>query len=198
LSWPKDIVLDSAGNLYFVDTGNNRVRMISPSGIVTTIAGTGSFVYGGDGGPATSAGLSFPTGLAMDASANLYIADTNNYRVRKISSAGIITTVAGNGTQGFSGDGGPAVSAQLYNPLGLKFDHAGNLFIADGNSIRMLSPTGVITTVAGNGVLGYSGDGGPATKAQLGAWGLAFGSSGNLYVADPWNNNIRLLRVEGN
>lgn len=198
LSWPKDIVLDSADNLYFVDTGNNRVRMISPSGIITTIAGTGNFVYGGDGGPATSAGLSFPTGLAMDASGNLYIADTDNYRVRKISSTGIITTVAGNGTRGSSGDGGPAVSAQLYNPLGMKFDRAGNLFIADGNSVRMLSPAGVITTVAGNGVLGYSGDGGPATKAQLGAWGLAFDVSGNLYVADPWNNNIRLLRVDGN
>ena len=201
LYWPKDIALDSSGNLYIADTGNNRIRMVTPAGIITTIAGNGAAgyagVYSGDGGPAVIAGLFFPSGLAVDGSGNLYVADTNNYRVRKISPVGIITTLAGNGVRGWSGDGGPATQAQLTNPTGLKLDNASNLYIADSTTVRMISPAGIITTVAGTGVLGFSGDGGPATSAQLGAWGLAFDASGNLYVADPWGNNVRILKPAG-
>ncbi len=197
LWWPKDVALDRSGNLYIADTGNNRIRMVTPAGIITTIAGSGPAGYAGgfsgDGGPAISAGLFLPSGLAVDGSGNVYIADTNNFRVRQISPSGIITSIAGNGLKGSSGDGGPAIKAQLTGPLGLKLDSSGNLFIADGASVRMVSPSGVITTVAGTGVLGFSGDGGPATSAALGAWGLAFGGTGNLYIADPWDNNVRLL-----
>ena len=202
LWWPKDIALDTAGNLYIADTGNNRIRMVTPAGIIATIAGIGASgypgTYIGDGGPATQAGLFFPSGVATDSAGNVYIGDTNNYRVRKISPDGIITTLAGNGIQGSSGDGGPAVQAQLYNPAGLKLDKFGNLYIADGPSVRMISPAGIITTVAGTGVAGFSGDGGPATSAQLsGAWGLAFDRTGALYVADSAGNSIRVLRPAG-
>ena len=198
LWWPKDVAVDGSGNLYIADTGNNRIRMVTPAGIISTIAGNGpagyAGGYGGDGGPAAGAQLLLPSGLAVDSSGNVYIADTNNFRVRKISSSGIISTLAGNGTKGSSGDGGPAEKAQLSGPLGLKLDNAGNLYIADGASVRMVSAAGIITTVAGTGVLGLSGDGGPATSAQLGAWALTFDGIGNLYVADPWDNNVRVLR----
>jgi sugar lactone lactonase YvrE len=202
LFWPKDIALDGSGNLYIADTGNNKIRMVNAAGIITTIAGTGPAGYSGvgfsgDGGPAVRASLFLPSGIALDGSGNLYIADTNNYRVRKISPSGIISTLAGNGTRGFSGDGGPALQAQLFNPVGLKLDSAGNLYIADSTSVRMVSPAGIITTVAGTGVQGASGDGGPATKALLGAWGLAFDGAGDLYVADPWSNSVRVLRPAG-
>jgi hypothetical protein len=195
LSWPKDITFDAQGNLYVADTGNSAIREVSPSGVITTIAGTGSTGYSGDGGSATNALLNQPSGLAIDSAGNLYVADTNNFRVRKISTSGVITTVAGNGTKGSSGDGGLGTSAQLTSPTGLAFDRAGNLFIGDGASVRMLSPAGIVTTVAGNGVVvGLTGDRGPATSAETGAWGLAFDGTGELFVADPWNNAIRLLK----
>ncbi len=201
LWWPKDVALDVSGNLYIADTGNNRVRKVTPAGIITTIAGSGAAGYSGgfsgDGGPATSAGLLLPSGLAVDNSGNVYVADTNNFRVRKISSSGIITTLAGDGTKGSSGDGGPAEKAELTSPLGLKLDSGGNLYIADGASVRMVSPSGIITTVAGTGVLGFSGDGGPATSAELGAWGLAFDGIGNLYIADSSDNVLRVLKPAG-
>ena len=202
LSWPKDIALDAVGNLYIADTGNNRIRMVTSAGEITTIAGTGApgyngAGYGGDGGPAVGANLNFPSGVAVDPSGNVYIADTYNFRVRKIAPSGIITTLVGNGTQGRSGDGGAAVEAQLTGPVGLKRDSAGNLYIADGSSVRMVTPAGIITTVAGTGVPGFSGDGGPATNARLGAWGLTFDGAGNLYIADPWLNSVRVLRPVG-
>ncbi len=161
---PSGVAVDSAGNLYIADSVNNRIRKVSTSGLITTVAGTGIGGFSGDGGPATAAQLSAPRGVAVDSAGNLYIADSENFRIRKVRSSGIITTVAGNGTSGYSGDGGAATAAQLNQPSGVVRDSAGNLFIVDsGNhSIRKMSPDGTITTMAGSGFGGYSGDGGAA------------------------------------
>jgi len=188
LASPRGVGVDSAGNLYIADYDNYRVRKVS-NGLITTVAGNGTFNFGGDGGPATSAQLSVPTGVAVDSAGNLYIADQQNNRVRKVSN-GVITTVAGGGSS--LGDNGPATSAQL-SPYGLAVDNTGNLYIADisNNRIRKVS-NGVITTVAGNGMQGGGGDGGPATSAQLSfPTGVAVDSIGNLYIADNFNNRIR-------
>src|SRR5271157_2250007 len=189
LFWPYGVAVDSAGNLYIADSGNNRIRKVT-GGTITTVAGGGSGL--GDGGPATSASLALPYGVAVDSAGNLYIADFGNNRIRKVS-GGTITTVAGNGTQGFSGDGGPATSASLFRPFGVAVDSAGNLYIGDSwnDRIRKVSG-GTITTVAGNGTAGFSGDGGPATSATLN-WpaGVAVDPAGNLHIADSWNDRIR-------
>jgi hypothetical protein len=163
------VAVDASGNIYIADYENNRIRKVSAAGIITTVAGNGSAGYSGDGGPATSAQLDLPSGVAVDATGNLYIADTFNSRIRKVSAAGIITTVAGNGSIGYSGDSSPATSARLSYPLGVAVDATGNLYIADSynHRIRKVSAAGIITTVAGNGSPGYHGDGGPATSAQL-------------------------------
>jgi uncharacterized protein (TIGR03437 family) len=196
LSAPAGVAVDGAGNLFIADSSNNRIRAVSPDGTITTVAGNGSIGQSGDGGPATGAQLNWPLGVAVDGIGNLFIADTGNHRIRTASPNGAIITVAGNGTQGFSGDGGPAVSAQLNYPLSVAVDGAGNLFIADGsNRIRKVSPDGIITTVAGAGVFGYSGDGGPAASAQIsGSEGVAVDGAGNVYIADTGNNAIRVLR----
>ncbi len=211
LNSPYGVAVNAAGNLFIADYGNQRVRKVTPDGIISTVAGNGAYGYSGDGGPATSAKLYMPYSVAVDTAGDLFIADFYNDRIRKVTPSGIINTiamlhyptgvavdaagnsyiiaqtsgshsdvykatpagivsmVAGNGTQGFSGDGGPATSAQLNIPKGVAVDTAGNLFIADaGNSrLRKVTPGGIISTVAGNGTDGYSGDGGPATSAQL-------------------------------
>ena len=168
------------------------------TGIITTVAGKGWSDYSGDGGPATSAGLKYPRGIAVDASGNIYIADANADRIRMVTkSTGIITTVVGNGIQGFSGDGGPATSASMYYPNGVAFDASENMYIPDlyNNRIRMVTKsTGIITTVAGNGIQGYTGDGGPATSAGLYLpYGIAVDASGNIYIADALNERVRMV-----
>jgi hypothetical protein len=169
---------------------------------ITTVAGTGTQGFSGDGGPATNAQLCVARGVAVDGSGNLFIADPANNRIRKVSAAtGIITTVAGTGTSGFSGDGGLATSALLAAPLSVAVDGSGNLYIADYFNLRIRkvsAATGIITTVAGTGMYGFSGDGGPATSAQLNApVSVAVNGSGNVFIADFSNQRIRLLTPTG-
>jgi sugar lactone lactonase YvrE len=198
LFYPSGVAVDPAGNLVVADVENHRIRRIDAAGTITTVAGTGAAGFGGDGGPATSAQLTYPSGVAVDPAGDLFIGDTSNNRIRKVDTVGTITTVAGTGTFGFGGDGGPATSAQLGGPFGVAVDPAGNLFIADhdNNRIRKVDPAGTITTVAGTGAAGFSGDGGPATSAQLSApSGVAVDPAGNLFIADAGNNRIRMVQA---
>ena len=200
LNQPYAVAKDSAGNVYVADTFNHRIRMITPAGQISTIAGTGAAGYSGDNGPAASAQLAYPYGVAVDASGNVYIADTNNYRIRKVS-GGTITTIAGTGICCYSGDGGPAINAQFNVPRGLAFDASGNLYIADAgnNRVRKVTTGGTITTVAGNGACCYSGDNIAATSAELNnPFAIALDASGNLYIADTNNFRIRKVDLSGN
>ncbi len=197
---PTGVAVDAAGNLFIADTGNSVIRKVSPAGIITTVAGTGTQGYSGDGGPATAATLNLPWGVAVDGAGDLFIADSFNNVIREVSPAGIITTVAGNGKIGYSGDGGLARNATFFDPRGVAVDAVGDLFIADtyNDVIRKVSPSGLITTVAGTGTQGYSGDGGPATAATLdGPWGVAVDTTGNLFIADLGNRVIRKVSPAG-
>lgn len=200
LQAPLGIAVDNAGNTYIADRDNQRVRKVNASGIITTVAGNGTQGFSGDGGSATSASLNIPWGVAADADGNFYIADTYNYRVRKVDTSGVITTLAGNGVYGYSGDGGPATSASLRETYDIAVDSSGNFYLADeGNHrVRKVDPSGVITTVAGNGVYGYSGDGGPATGASLASdLGVAVDDSGNIYIADrQYTGESRVRKVD--
>ena len=196
---PHAAAIDVNGNLFIADTDNNVVREVNSKGVISTIAGTGAAGSSGDNGPATAATLNLPQGIAVDLSGNVFVADTANSRVRKISN-GTITNYAGNGTAGYSGNGGSATGATLNTPVGLAVDKSGNLYIADqgNNVVRMVSAGGTITTFAGNGTQGYSGNGGPATSAQLnGPQGVAVDSSGNVYIADTLNSVIREVTPNG-
>jgi uncharacterized protein (TIGR03437 family) len=236
LAFVHGLTTDTKGNLYIADTSNFRVRVVNATtGIISTFAGNGTPAYTGDGGKATSASLNSPAGVVADSAGNVYIADYGNSTVRKVDTSGNITTIAGNGTWGYSGDGGPANKALLAHPVALAMDPAGNLFIADpGNTdirevttdgnihtivanidapsiavdaadsiyypnyqkstVQKILANGTQFTIAGNGVPGFSGDGGPATNAQLNMpYGVAVDSSGNVYVADFANQAIRLL-----
>ena len=198
---PLAVAVGAGGNVYIADAGNNVVRKILVStGTITTFAGLGAQGYEGDGGPASSAKLFNPYSVAIDGSENLYIADSENHVIRKVSaSTGIITTIAGNGVQGYQGDGGAATSANLFSPQGVFVDNAGNVYISDsGNNVirKVTFSTGIITTIAGNGTAGYSGDGGPASSSSLSSpHGLAADAAGNLYIADAVNNVIRKVEA---
>jgi uncharacterized protein (TIGR03437 family) len=181
------IAADSLGNLFIADLENSRVRKVGPDQIVNTVAGSGRDFFGGDGGPAISAFLNIPRGLAEDGEGGLYIADGENHRIRRISRTGIITTVAGTGNPGYSGDGGVAIRAALTRPGGLALDADGNLYIADSGNrrVRKLTREGIISTVAGNGTSGFTGDGGPALNAgMVSPIDLALDRQNNLYIAD--------------
>ncbi|HTS28347.1 MAG TPA: NHL repeat-containing protein [Bryobacteraceae bacterium] len=195
---PPRVTVDAAGNVYFASL--HSVFKVDSQGTLTRIAGTGRYGVSGDGGPALQAQLAFPDGLAVDVSGNVYVVDRDANTVREISTAGTISTIAGTGMSGYSGDGGPAVKAQLNSPTGLAIDSLGNLFIADtGNScIRMVATNGAISTVAGNNTADYYGDGGPATQAALKQpQGMTVDPSGNLYIADTFNNVIRKVGPDG-
>jgi hypothetical protein len=197
---PAELVIDGSGNIYFSELNSNRIRKVSPSGIITTIAGTGVAGYSGDGGPATAARLNMPFGIDIDNAGNLYFADCLNHRVRRISTSGIITTVAGNGTGGFSGNGGAATAAAMLGPTYIRFDHSGNLYISDNsnNMLRKVNTSGIITTIAGTGFIGYTGDGGAATNARLySPSGMAVDLSGNVYLCDYGNNVVRKISAAG-
>ncbi len=200
LRYPNSVAVDGLGNLYIADLENNRIRKVDAAGVITTVAGDGTRGYGGDGGPAVEAQLWYPTSVAVDGSGNLYIADLENHRIRKVDAAGVITTVAGTGWPRYGGDGGPAVEAQLWYPQDMAVDGLGNLYIADtaNHRIRKVDAAGIITTVAGDGTTRYGGDGGPAVEAQL--WGprsVAVDGLGNLYIADSANNRIRRVDAAG-
>jgi len=194
LAQPEGLVVDSGGNLYIADAANNRVRKVSPAGTITTVAGTGHPGFSGDNGPAGSALLDQPYGVALDKAGDLYIADFGNQRVRRVGTDGTITTVAGNGQTGSYGDGGPATSAQMLSPRNLAIDPAGNLYISEfmGHTVRRVATDGTISTIAGTGIAGFSGDGGPAVAAQLAfPAGLALDPAGALYIVDTVNFSIR-------
>jgi Bacterial Ig-like domain (group 3)/NHL repeat len=201
LDAPTGVAVDSTGNVYIADSHNHRIRKVS-SGTITTIAGTGAAGYSGDGGAATAAQLSLPSAVAIDSNGNLYIADTNNQRIRKITGT-TITTIAGSGEELYAGDGAAATAAVLDLPTGVAVDATGNVYIADRHNqrIRMVSPAGTISTIAGSGPAnfsgGFSGDGAPATAAMLAKpRGVSVDSTGNIYIADTDNQRIR--QVSGN
>lgn len=200
LNCPNGVVVDQAGIVYIADTGNYVIRKVTPDGIISTFAGTGTPGYSGDGGQGANAQFT-PSALAMDTLGDLYISDGDAQVIRKIAPGGVITTVAGTGIKGYTGDGGQAISAQLCYPEGIALDKAGNLFIADsGNGvIRKVDASGLITTIAGDGPLTPTlGDGGPATKAEFqNPVAVAVDAAGNLFIADVNDDRIREIRTDG-
>ncbi|MFK0296535.1 RICIN domain-containing protein [Streptomyces sp. NPDC090442] len=199
LNGPLGVAVDSTGTLYFSDYNNHRVRKITTDGKISTVAGTGGAGYSGDNGPAASAQLNRPREVAVDSADTVYIADNENHRVRRITTDGKISTVAGTGTAGFGGDGGPATAARLSYPYGVAVDSTGTLYIAEAGNhrVRKVTADGKISTVAGNGI-GYSGDNGPATSAQLNLpHAVALNGAGDLYIADCRNHRVRRITTDG-
>jgi TonB family protein len=197
---PSGIALDAQGRLYIADTGNSRVRGVAANGAILTLAGSATAGFGGDGSPSSSAQLKNPESVVVDAAGNIYIADTGNARIRKIALNGVISTIAGTGSPGFSGDAGPAAAAQLKDPMGITVDSGGNIYVADAgnNRIRKIDTNGRIHTIAGNGTAGFGGDDGPATSALLkNPAGVAVDAAGNIFIADSGNNRIRQVTTDG-
>ena len=202
LNAPADGAIDPSGNLYIADRDNRVIRRVDRSGVITTFAGGGVAGAGPppEGAPATDVRFGLPVSVVVDSAGNVYISDEPGHRVWKVDPSGTITTYAGTGKPGFSGDGGPADQARLNGPYDLAIDDEDNLFIVDyeNRRIRRVDPNGVITTVAGNGEVGVAGDGGPATEAQIQSpYGLVVGGSGNLYIADQENALIRVVDPAG-
>jgi sugar lactone lactonase YvrE len=199
LNVPSDLAMDVAGNLFIADTGNNRIREMTPGGIIATVAGTGAASYTGDGGSASAATLSGPAGIVFDSAGNLYIADSGNNVIRKVAPDGTISTFAGSGAAAYSGDGGPASLASMKAPQGLALDTSGNLYIVDGNSVvRRVDKNGTISTVAGDGLEYYSGDGGSARQAELyQPRAIALDRANNLYIADNMSDRVRRVDASG-
>jgi MBG domain (YGX type) len=200
LADPFGVTVDAAGNLYIMDSLNARVRKVDTIGVITTFAGNGTFGFSGDGGPAIDAEVSLVQGARFDSAGNLYVPQCGFDAIRKIDTAGIITTVAGNGTTGFGGNGGPATSAQLNCPSGVTIDAAGDFFIADAfnNWIREVNAQGVISTIAGIGTAGYSGDNGPAIAAAVSVPNdVVVDSAGDVDIADVGNNRLRQINTAG-
>ncbi len=195
---PGQTIFDKSENFYLPQGQGYRVSKIDTFGIITTIAGTGVLGSSGDGGQATNALFNIPNTVAIDTDGNIYISDAQNCKIRKINRVtGILTTFAGTGAPGgFSGDGGPATAAKLFYPSGICFDKRGNLFIGDGHRIRKVDINGIITTYAGNGIAGVSGDGGPATAAKSGSGVVCVDDIGNLYIADCGVGESRIAKVD--
>lgn len=192
-----DVAIDKKGNIFLADAFYNKIRKIDKDGIITTFAGTGVAGYNGDGIAATSAMLYSPHAVKVDDAGNVYIGDRKNFRLRKVDTFGIITTIAGTGVAGFSGDGGPAIAAQTNGLMAIALDTAGNIFFSDTVRIRKIATDGTITTVAGNGVLAFAGDGGPATAAAIRPAAIFVDKTGILYIADGTNDRIRKVGVDG-
>jgi len=200
LASPEGLAIDHQGNLLLADSYNHSIMKIDSEGYLTQLAGNGKRGFNGDNLPATEASLNFPYDVRVDSKGNIYIADTWNHRIRKVDGSGVITTVAGNGVAGFSGDGGPANKAQLNMPYGLFLDKADNLLItdSDNNVIRKVGQDGIINSIAGTGERGYDGDGGSALRAKFDSpQSLAIDEIGRIYINDEHNNAIRVLDVGG-
>lgn len=203
MNGPNDVAPDVSGDLIIADSSNHRVRRVSPDGIITNIAGKGTEGFSGDGGPATLAQITRPSGLLLDDWNNLFVSERSNGRARRVSPNGVITTILGNGIMGYSGDGGPAVEASFTDPHGFALDLAGNLLVVDfeGHLVRKIDSQGIVTTVAGNGFIatpGFFGDGGPASAAQLNRpHCIAIDSAGNLFIADYGNHRVRKVTPDG-
>ncbi|WP_225438512.1 SMP-30/gluconolactonase/LRE family protein [Candidatus Frankia nodulisporulans] len=199
LDGPGSTIRDKAGNLYIGDAKNNRIRRIDPSGVITTVAGTGTAGYSGDGGPATAAQLNSAEKVAIGPDGSLYLSDYENHRIRKVDPAGIITTYVGTGTAGYTGAGGPATAARIDGPNDLVVASDGTLYFADlgSSTIQRVTPNGIITTIAGTGEKGYSGDGGPATAAKLNVPSVSLGTDGKTFYLADYNNN-RVRRIDPN
>jgi hypothetical protein len=196
--YPDDVAVDAKGNIYVADNLGHRIRLITPDGKIQTFAGTGTPGYGGDAGPASAAKLQSPVRIALDAAGNLYIGDSGNGRVRKVTPAGMISTLAGTGREGFTGDNGPANSASIGQISGLAVDRAGNVYIGDSDNSRIrkvTAATGNISTFAGNGAESSAGDGGPALKAAVQPLNLAMDAAGNLLIVEV--NRIRRVTADG-
>jgi len=198
LNFPTGVAVDVSGNVYIADAGDNRIRKVNTSGIITTVAGTGVASFSGDGGPANVATLNSPYGVAVDAAGNVYIADQSNNRLRMVNTAGIINTIAGDGSFTYSGDGGPATAAGIANLYRVGVDVYGNIIVPDysASRIRAINTLGIINTIAGTGTYSISGDGGPATAATLeGPVAVGFGPAGNLYYADYDASMVRKITL---
>lgn len=198
LTSPVSVATDRKGNIYICDIGGDRIRRVDNSGIITTYAGTNVSGFSGDGGNATAARLSNPNIIATDKTGNLYISDRSNYRIRKVDTNGVISTIAGTGTSGYFGDGSPATNAWISGANGMAVDDSGNIYFTDLQRVRKISTSGIISTFAGLGTYGNSGDGGPATAAQfINPAGVAIDKFGNVYVHDNGNGYIRKINPSG-